>query len=102
MAVAEFATKLVNAADPMKAWSADHDHDLHAFDRMQSAINRHFTIREVVSVPYLYRDLIAVLSRGRASAAWLDQVLREEVQLGARGEIVQLGRRVVAHPREPD
>lgn len=92
----EFVTMLLAAADPMEAWHVRHDHKLHTMDAMTGAISRRFSIRHSLAVPYLHRYLVPVLPETAEAAALVDEVRREEERLGSVGEIVLIGRRVVA------
>ena len=89
-------TKLLNADDPVGAWRQDHDHDLHSFEGMTQAIAKHFVVRDINHVPYLYRYLIEVLPRTPEAAAFIAEVLTEETELGKSGEISLIGRRIFA------
>jgi SAM-dependent methyltransferase len=95
----QFATKLLSAEEPMKAWHENHDQALHPISALVSAISKRFVIRETNSVPYLYRYLIPVLPETTTAAAFLEEVLHEEARLGEKGEILLMGRRIVATPK---
>lgn len=95
----EFATDLLEAADPLPFWHENHGAGLHAMAAMRSAIGACFDVAEPVAVPYLYRYLVPVLQTTPEAAAFLDDVLREEARRGTAGEIVLVGRRLTASPR---
>jgi hypothetical protein len=63
---------------------------------MVEAIAEHFLVHEIHSVPYLYRYLVPVLAENPDAAAFVDQVLQQELRLGQRGQVVLIGRRIVA------
>jgi SAM-dependent methyltransferase len=92
----QIATELLFAADAMRTWRQNRAHDLHSFTAMSEAIAERFLIRENHSVPYFYRYLIPVLPNTRAAASFLDEVFHQEKFLSQRGEIVALGRRIIA------
>jgi len=92
----QLATKLLSAADVMQTWHQNRGHDLHSFTAMNEAIAERFLIREDHSVPYFYRYLIPVVPNTRAAASFVDEVFHQEEFLSQRGEIVALGRRIIA------
>ncbi|MEN8374793.1 MAG: class I SAM-dependent methyltransferase [Gemmatimonadota bacterium] len=92
----EFATTLLRSSDPVAAWSAGHDHDLHSADAMIAAIGREFEVGHVRPAPYLYRYLVPVLPNTEAATALVRDVLAEEVSLGEEGDLTLIGRRIVA------
>ena len=91
----EFVADLLGSRDPAAVWRQSHDHELHTTAAMTHAIAECFVIRETQPVPYLYRYLVPVLSEIPEAAVFVDEVFREEARLGARGEIVLIGRRIV-------
>ena len=91
-----FVTKLLNTDDPVTAWHQDHDHDLHTFDEMTREIGEYFVIRETKRVPYLYRYLLDVLPDTHEATAFVAETYREESRLGEIGDIVFIGRRILA------
>src|SRR5437868_10640589 len=95
----QLVTDLLSASDVMQTWRDNRAHDLHPFTAMNEAIAAQFVLREAQSVPYFYRYLIPVLPETSAAASFVDEVFQQETILGNRGEIVFLGRRIVASPR---
>jgi SAM-dependent methyltransferase len=94
----QLVTELLSAADVMQTWRDNRAHDLHPFTAINQAIAAQFVVREVQSVPYFYRYLIPVLPETSEAASFLDEVFQQETTLGNRGEIMFLGRRIVASP----
>ena len=92
----QLVTELLPATDIMQTWRDNRAPELHSFTAMNEAIGERFIIRETQSVPYFYRYLIPVLPETSAAASFVDQVFQQETILGNRGEIVLLGRRIVA------
>ena len=92
----QLATKLLSASDVMQTWRRNRAHDLHSFAAMNEAIAARFVVRETQSVPYFYRYLVPVLSTTSQAASFIDEVFQQESVLGKSGEIVLLGRRMVA------
>lgn len=95
----ELISKLLQASDPLEAWHQDHDHDLHSFDAITAETEKSFLIRESTSVPYLFRYLIPTIEMSERGAAFVDQARREEARLGKVGDILLVGRRMVATTR---
>jgi len=91
----EFVTELLRSKDAEGVWHQSHDHGLHSMTAISRAIAEYFTVREMRSVPYLYRYLVPVLAETSAAAAFVEEVFREEAHLGERGNIVLVGRRIV-------
>ena len=94
----QLVTELLPATNVMQTWSDNRPHDLHPFTVINEAIAAQFVVREAQSVPYFYRYLIPVLPETSAAASFVDEVFQQETILGNRGEIVFLGRRIVASP----
>jgi SAM-dependent methyltransferase len=94
----QLVTELLSATDVMQTWRDNRAHDLHPFTAMNEAIAAQFVVREAQSVPYFYRYLIPVLPDTSEAASFVDEVFQQETILGNRGEIVLLGRRIVASP----
>src|SRR5438874_4678870 len=94
----QLVTELLSATDVMQTWSDNRPHDLHPFTVMNEAIAAQFVVREAQSVPYFYRYLIPVLPETSAAASFVDEVFHQETILGNRGEIVLLGRQIMASP----
>jgi len=92
----QLATKLLCASDVMKTWRRNRAHDLHSFAAINEAIAARFVVRETQSVPYFYRYLVPVLATTSQAASFIDEVFQQESVLGKSGEIVLLGRRMVA------
>lgn len=92
----EFATRMLSADDPFAEWQHDKHHDLHSAAAMKQAIETRFDILDEESVPYFYRYLVPVLPDTLETGSIVYQVLEEEKRLGASGEIVLVGRRIVA------
>jgi hypothetical protein len=84
----------------VEVWRRNRGHDLHSIKAMTDAIAERFVLTEIRSVPYLYRYLIPVLAETSKGTSFVDEVFQEESFLGDRGEIVLLGRRIVASPSE--
>ena len=94
----QLVTQLLSATDIMQTWRDNRAHDLHPFRAINEAIAAQFVVLETQSAPYFYRYLIPVLPETSAAASFVDEVLQQEAILGNRGEIVFLGRRIVASP----
>jgi SAM-dependent methyltransferase len=94
----QLVTELLLATDVMRTWRDNRAPELHSFATMNEAIGEWFIIRETQSVPYFYRYLIPVLPETSAAASFVDEVFQQETILANRGEIVFLGRRIVASP----
>ena len=92
----QLATKLLSASDVMQTWRRNRAHDLHSFAAINEAIAARFVVRETQSVPYFYRYLVPVLPTTSQAASFIDEVFQQESVLGKSGEIVLLGRRMVA------
>ena len=95
----QLATLLLSATDAMQTWRDNRAPELHSFTAMNEAIAAQFVVLETQSAPYFYRYLIPVLPETSAAASFVDEVFHQEAILGNRGEIVFLGRRIVASPR---
>lgn len=91
----EFVTDLLHSRDPAATWRASHDHALHSMTAMSRAAAECFSLREPQSVPYLFRYLVPVLADTAEAVQFVEEVLREEVNLGRQGDIVLIGRRIV-------
>ena len=96
--VNQLVTELLSATDVMQTWRDNRAHDLHSFTAINEAIAAQFVVHEAQSVPYFYRYLIPVLPETSAAASFVDEVFQQETILANRGEIVFLGRRIVASP----
>lgn len=77
-------------------WRRNRGHEIHSIREMTDAIAEYFTVRVTQTAPYLYRYLVPVLPETFEAATFMAEVLAQEIQLGARGEIIQIGRRIVA------
>ena len=95
----QLVTDLLSASDVMQTWRDNRAHEVHSFTAMNEAIAAQFVVLETQSAPYFYRYLIPVLPETSAAASFVDEVFQQETILGNRGEIVFLGRRIVASPR---
>jgi SAM-dependent methyltransferase len=91
----QLVTGLLSSKDLWATWQDNRGNDLHAIATMAEAIAEHFGVRETHSVPYLYRYLVPVLAENSDAAAFVDQVLQQELRLGRR-QVVLIGRRIVA------
>jgi SAM-dependent methyltransferase len=91
----EFVTDLLRSSDPASMWRASHDHALHSMAEMTGAAATCFTLRAAQSVPYLFRYLVPVLAETVEAAQFVDDVFRDEANLGGQGDIVLIGRRIV-------
>jgi SAM-dependent methyltransferase len=94
----QLVTELLSSTDVMQTWRDNRAPDLHSFTAMNEAIAAQFVVLETQAAPYLYRYLIPVLPETSAAASFVDEVFQQEAILGNRGEIVLLGRRIVASP----
>jgi SAM-dependent methyltransferase len=94
----QLATVLLSATDIMQTWRDNRAPELHSFAAMNEAIAARFVVLETQSAPYFYRYLIPVLPETSSAAAFVDEVFQQEAFLGNRGEIMLLGRRIVASP----
>lgn len=94
------AAWLLTASDPVRAWHQAHDHSLHRIETITRVIEQYFVVRDRSDVPYLYRYLVPMVKRTKAAAAFVADVLAEEAQRTARREILAVGRRLVATPRD--
>src|SRR5207302_2960104 len=95
----QLVTDLLSASDVMQTWRDNRAHEVHSFTAMNEAIAAQFVVLETQSAPYFYRYLIPVLPETSAAASFVDEDFQQETILGNRGEIVFLGRRIVASPR---
>jgi SAM-dependent methyltransferase len=95
----EFISILFQASHPLEAWHQDHDHDLHSFEAITAATQKSFMVRESTSVPYLFRYLIPAMVMSEEGAVFVDAARREEERLGDAGDILLVGRRIVAATR---
>jgi ubiquinone/menaquinone biosynthesis C-methylase UbiE len=95
----QLVTDLLSSTDVMDVWQHHRGHDLHSITTMNEAIAECFVAHETQSVPYLYRYLIPVFGGTSKAAAFVNEVFEQETLLGQRGEVVLLGRRIVASPR---
>jgi SAM-dependent methyltransferase len=92
----EVMNGLLSSRDPVAAWRASHDHDLHTIDAMTEVVARHFRVGDVYEVPYLYRYLVSALPDDEEAVSFLLHVRDEETRLGEAGEIQLVGRHIVA------
>lgn len=89
---------LLSSRDPIEAWQASHDHDLHTIEAITDTVARFFESGEVFEAPYLYRYLASVLPDEEEAIEFLLHVRNEEARLGEAGEIKLVGRHIVASP----
>src|SRR5438094_6109316 len=94
----QLATELLSATDVMQTWRDNRAPELHSFEAMNEAIAEQFVVLETQSAPYFYRYLSRVLPATLAGASFVDEGFQQETILVNRGEIVFLGRRIVASP----
>jgi SAM-dependent methyltransferase len=94
----QLVTELLSSTEVMNVWHGNRGDDLHSITTMNEAIAERFVARETQSVPYLYRYLVPVLADTSEAASFVSEVLQQESLAGERGEIVLLGRRIVASP----
>lgn len=94
----QLVTELLSSTEVMNGWHRSRGHDLHSITTMNEAIAERFVARETQSVPYLYRYLVPVLADTSEAVSFVSEVLQQESLAGERGEIVLLGRRIVASP----
>src|SRR6266700_574769 len=94
----QLVTELLSSTEVMNVWHRNRGHDLHDITTMNKAVTERFVVRETQSVPYLYRYLVPVLADTSETASFVSEVLQQESLAGQRGEIVLLGRRIVASP----
>jgi len=93
----EFATKVMEADDPLKAWHEDHDHDLHSWPAMADAVSDCFPRISVSEVPYLYRYLISVAEDSPEAVEFVRETRDRERNIDGQA-FRMIGRRLVAHP----
>ena len=95
----QLTTVLLSATDIMQTWRDNRAPELHSFEAINEAIaEQQFVVLETQSAPYFYRYLIPVLPETSSAALFVNEVFQQETILGSRGEIVFLGRRIVASP----
>ena len=96
--VGSFVTDLLCSRDPVALWQEHHNDDIHSMTAMSQAIAQYFVVRETLAIPYLYRYVVPVLPETPQAAAFVDEIFREEAHRGQKGQIVLIGRRIVASP----
>jgi SAM-dependent methyltransferase len=96
----QLVTELLSSTDVLDAWRNNRGYDVHASATMNEAIAERFVVRETQSVPYLYRYLIPVLAENSKAVAFVNEVFQEELLVGQCGQVVLLGRRIVASSRD--
>jgi SAM-dependent methyltransferase len=94
----QLATDLLSSTNVMETWHHNRGHDLHDITTMNKTVTERFVVRQTESVPYLYRYLVPVLADTSEAASFVNEVLQQEASLGKRGEIVLVGRQIVASP----
>jgi len=92
----QLVTELLSAPDVMRAWHESHLHKIHSIAVITKAIAKQFRVRDTRSVPYFYRYLVPVFPDTPEATSFVNEVFEQEIDLGARGEIVLLGRRIIA------
>jgi SAM-dependent methyltransferase len=92
----QLVTELLSSTSVLDAWRNNLWYDVYTSTTMNEAIAEHFVVRETQSVPYLYRYLIPVLAENSEAAAFVNEVFQQELLLGQGGQLVLLGRRIVA------
>jgi SAM-dependent methyltransferase len=95
----QLVTDLLSSRDVMEVWQRNRGHDVHSITTIYEAVAERFVPHETRSVPYLYRYLIPVLAETSKAASFVNEVFQQETVLGQRGEVVLLGRRIMASPR---
>jgi SAM-dependent methyltransferase len=91
------AEKLLQHHGSHNAFHCERDHDLHSATAMLACLREHFSRMKVMTAPYLYRYICAILEdteQGHAEAA---KILDEEKRLAVTRGIALIGRRIVAH-----
>jgi SAM-dependent methyltransferase len=83
-------------------WRRDHEPRVAPLGEMREALTSRFRIVQEQRVAYLYRHLVRVLPSSDPAGKILQRTLEAETRLGAAGEVVLLGWRVVAEPRAED
>jgi len=94
----QLVAELLSSTKVMDTWHHNRGHDVHPITTMNEAIAERFVVRETESVPYLYRYLLPVLADTSEAGSFVDEVFQQERRSGERGEIVLIGRRIVASP----
>ncbi len=95
----EFVTRMLSAEDPFVEWQRDKHHDLHSAAAIRQAIETGFEVTREETAPYFYRYLVPVFPESLTAGSIVYDMLEEEKRLGAKGEIVLVGRRIVAVKR---
>ena len=95
----QLVTDLLSSNNAMEVWRLNRGHDVHPFKMINETIAERFVVRETQTVPYLYRYLIPVLAETSEAVSFVNEVFQRETVAGQRGEIVLLGRRIVASLR---
>jgi len=86
---------MLDGMDPLAAWSAHHDHELHSVESMAATLSRSFVV-ETEPVAYLYRYLITQMPPTDAAAEAVAEIFRKESELITSGRITPIGTRMVA------
>jgi len=82
--------------EPLAAWQAAHDPDLHSAEAMQAALEAEFRRVETATVPYLYRYVCSRLEESARGYRLARRSLAMERRLSTVGGVPLIGRRFVA------
>ena len=88
--------RILEYPDPMDAWRAAHDHDLHSAEAMRDGLRAHFSAVEEEIVPYLYRYVCGRLEETERGYHIAVRVLELERRFAAIAQVPLIGRRFVA------
>ena len=88
--------EMATSDSPLAAWARYHDHDLHPFSLVDSAMRRVFRETQQSDAAYFFRYLSAAIDDPRRRGAIQQAVASGEESLAATGAIRALGRRIVA------
>jgi SAM-dependent methyltransferase len=92
----QLVTELLSSTNAMETWQRNRAHEVHSIAAMSEIVSERFVVRETQSVPYFYRYLIPVLAATSETVLFVEEVFQQEAIRGQRGEIVLLGRRIIA------
>jgi hypothetical protein len=90
-----FGRKLLNGKGKRSLWR-EHVHELNTADEMSKAIGRHFALKKLEAVPYLYRYVAQMLTDDERGGQILSAVLNLERERGESTHQFLIGRRFVA------
>jgi SAM-dependent methyltransferase len=88
--------RILEARDPMDAWRALHDHDLHSAEAMRDALRAHFPTLEEQIAPYLYRYVCGRLEESERGHRIAAHVLDLEQRFAEVARVPLIGRRFIA------